>query len=120
MPWMMNPFTKSLNYYEIGVPEGGVSGEILTVSSDGSTVEWTEATTTIGSTVASTPPTGSLRVTNLYVDSVTGKLEVEYDDTEGDTGTVISNPPTGHFRVTNLHRNPTGRLVVEYDDTPQG
>lgn len=30
--------------------------------------------------IPSVPPTGQLRVTNLFVDKVTGKLVVEYDD----------------------------------------
>lgn len=31
--------------------------------------------------IASTPPSGKYKVVNLYVDPVTGKLFVEYDDT---------------------------------------
>ena len=31
--------------------------------------------------VETNPPAGKYRVTNLYVDPVTGRLEVEYDDT---------------------------------------
>lgn len=31
--------------------------------------------------IASQPPSGKYKVTNLYVDPVTGKLVVEYDDT---------------------------------------
>ena len=34
-----------------------------------------------GGGVISTPPTGSFKVTNLYVDPLTGKLTIEYDNT---------------------------------------
>ena len=38
-------------------------------------------TTESGSGIPSTPTTGNYAVTNLYVDSATGRLVVEYDDT---------------------------------------
>jgi len=80
MPYKVNPHTGNLTYYERGVPSGGTPGKVLSVDVDGATVVWKDGTDVM-STSISNPPSGMFRVTNLYVDSATGKLTVEYDDT---------------------------------------
>jgi hypothetical protein len=37
--------------------------------------------TSSGGGIASVPPTGSYKVVNMFVDPLTGKLTIEYDDT---------------------------------------
>ena len=119
MPYMINPFTKTLNYYEIGLPEGGESGEILAVDSTGTTFEWKPPSTAVGTSIVSNPGATGLRVTNIYVDSGTLKAVVEYDDLgTADVVGITSSPPPGHFKVLNIYVN-NGKTVVEYDDTPQ-
>jgi len=74
-----------------------------------------------GTLVISNPPENCLRVTNIYVNSLTGKTVIEYDDeVSSDSGVITSNPPPGHFRILSLHVDPnTNRTVVVYDNTPQ-
>ena len=76
--------------------------------------------TDAGETVTSNPPTGKLRVKNLFVDAETGRLEVEYSDVPTELWDyVTSNPPVGNYKVRNLFVDPeTGKLEVEWDDTP--
>ncbi len=64
--------------------------------------------------VPTVPPAGAFHVTNLYVDSVTGTLQVEYEDTPGAQPTIVTLPPEGHFPVTNLYVV-DGKLQVEYE-----
>jgi len=120
MAWIFNPFTKSLNYYEPGLPEGGTSGKILTVNDTEDGFEWVEPTDTIGNVIISKPDESGLRVTNIYVDANTGKTVVEYEDTySSDVAEVISNPPTGHYRVTNIYIDANAnKTTVEYDTIP--
>lgn len=54
--------------------QDGVVKRTYLISDDGQL--WPESTD-----IRSKPPAGKCRVTNLYVDSSTGKLVVEYDDT---------------------------------------
>jgi len=121
MAWRINPFTGTLGYYEPGLPEGGESGEILTVDSTGDGWEWVEPTDTIGNVVISKPDEDGRRITNIYVSATTGKTVVEYEDTySSDVVEIISNPPTGHYRVTNIYIDTnTNKTAVEYDNTPQ-
>lgn len=41
---------------------------------------WTAIIAADGEEIKSVPPSGHFKVTNLYVDSATGKLVVEYDN----------------------------------------
>lgn len=120
MAYIFNPFTGTLTYYEVGVPEGGTSGEILTVNSAEDGWEWKEPSDTIGSLIISKPDENGRRVTNIYVSAETGKTVVEYEDTySSDIAEVVSNPPTGHYRVTNIFIDSNAnKTTVEYDTTP--
>ena len=120
MPWKLNPFTKQLTYYERGLPAGGSEGEILRKTVD--EWEWAPTTIAVGDRITSSPSalTG-LRVTNLWVNAATGKLEVEYSDTYGESAAEITSaPPPGQFKVLNLYIDSgTNKLIVDYDSTPQ-
>ena len=93
----------------MGVAFDPISGNIIIIP------------TTQTTNVLSIPPNGKLPVKNLYVDSETGKLDVQYEDSPQDTWEYVqSAPPTGKYKVNNLFVDPeTGKLEVEYDTTPQ-
>lgn len=65
--------------------------------------------------IPTVPPVGGFPVVNLYVDSATGKLQVDYDDAAGASPTIISQPLPGSFAVTNLYVK-DGKLTVEYEN----
>ena len=66
--------------------------------------------------IPTVPTSGNHPVTNLYVDSTTGMLQVEYDDSGGPAPFITSQPTQGNFAVTNLFvDSATGRLTVEYE-----
>ena len=121
MPWKINPFTKQLTYYERGVPPIAADGYVLKSSAD--TYEWAPPHEVVGDRIQSAPPSiGGLRVTNIWVNGDTGKLEVEYSDMSGEmAGEITSTPPQGGYRVTNIFvDSTTGKTVVEYDETNGG
>ena len=67
--------------------------------------------------IPTVPAAGNYPITNLFVDSGTGNLQVEYDDQGGAAPLINSFPTGGNYAVTNLYVNAaTGKLVVEYDD----
>lgn len=44
-------------------------------------ITWSDGTEQVSAGLTSKPPSGKYRVVNFYVDPVTGKLVVEYEDT---------------------------------------
>ena len=115
MPWKVNPNTKTLMYYEKGVPEPDEPGKILSVDVEGN-ITWTEPDL-VGSKIVSYPPADMYQVTNIYVNPTTGKTVVDYEDTPGiPLGAIRSFPPEGCCRVTNIYVNPTtNKTVVQYE-----
>ena len=67
-----------------------------------------------GGKIPTMPPAGAFHITNLYVDSATGTLQVEYEDTQGAQPSIVTLPPEGDFPVTNLYVE-NGKLQVEYE-----
>ena len=65
--------------------------------------------------IPTVPPAGNYPVTNLFVDSTTGNLQVEYDDAGGASPIINSVPTGGNYAVTNLYVK-DGELVVQYED----
>ena len=74
----------------------------------------------IGIAIPSVPPAADFHISNMYVNAVTGRVIVEYEDIPGRTSQLIaSSPPAGHLRVTGIYVDAvTGRTIVKYDDTP--
>jgi hypothetical protein len=104
-----------------GLPSGGTAGEILQYTTLG-TLEWIAPVQVLGTSILSNPPVGNLRVTNVYVDSVTGNTVIEYDDdiVSSTVTSLVSNPPSGHYKVLNIYVDPNNhKTVVDYENTPQ-
>lgn len=72
-----------------------------------------------GNLIGSYPSDVEHRVNNIYVDSTTGDIWMNYIDTAGgEDGTIISEPPSGSYRVINLHVDENGETWVSYDTNP--
>ena len=66
--------------------------------------------------IPSVPAESDNYITNLYVNAITGKLEIDYEDTPGSSPTIQSLPTLGNYAITNLYVA-DGKLVVKYDQT---
>lgn len=67
-----------------------------------------------GAPILSSPPEGGRRVTNIYVDPVSNKTVIKWDDEVGLVEEIISNPPAGCKKVTNIYVL-NGKTVLEYE-----
>ena len=66
--------------------------------------------------IGSYPSDVEHRVDNMYVDSITGDIMMNYIDAAGgDDGTIISEPPNGGCRILNLYVDENGRTWASYD-----
>lgn len=67
--------------------------------------------------IPTVPTPGNYPVTNLYFDTTTQKMQVEYDDSGGAAPFIQSQPTAGNYAITNLFVDAaTGRLSVFYND----
>jgi len=115
MPWRVNPITKTLMYYEKGIPDPDEPGQVLIAVSE-KDVGWVEPDI-VGSKIVSYPPSGMYQVTNIYVNPENGKTVVDYEDTPGiPLGAIRSIPPEGYYRVTNIFVDPVeNKTVIHYE-----